>query len=161
MATLFKLIFLFFISLPAKADTTVYFFEYRQPDGSIFSFDKEGRFYHTALKYNNQFLEANPYFGVHLEPNITKVGYLKAVLRSSKNIANLDQKITAQLGKKFDLYSKWDDPNSTQCSKLIGQIIGVKPVLFEDGSLTLSPDRLYNQLVKLGFKDCQTCLLHP
>lgn len=145
----------------ASAITTVYFFEHRNTDGSVDSFDKDGRFYHVALKYKNQILEAHPYYGVHLAKDINKVGQLAAVLISKTDIPDLDQKVQNQLGKKFNLYSPWGDKNTTQCSKLVGQIIGVSPVLFENGDRTLSPDRLYKQLVKMNFHDCQSCLLHP
>ncbi len=155
-----KLLFYFIIlllsllgSLDSRAQTTVYFFEYRMPNGQVYSFDPGGRFYHAALKYQDQILEAHPFYGAHLTSDLNKVGHLVAILQSHKVVKDFDAKVQAQLGKAFNLYSPWDDPNSTQCSKLIGQIIGVSPVLVEGGNLSLSPDTLYRELKKLGFKD--------
>ncbi|MBC7458472.1 MAG: hypothetical protein H7235_09350 [Bdellovibrionaceae bacterium] len=163
-----KLLFYFIIillsilaSLGANADTTVYFFEHRRPNGQIDSFDLGGRFYHAALKYHDQILEAHPYYGAHLTSDLDQVGHLVAILHSQKTVKNFDAKVQAQLGKPFNLYSAWDDQNSTQCSKLIGQIIGVSPVPVQDGSLSLSPDTLYRELKKRGFKDIPLPLPQP
>lgn len=144
-------------SLDSQAETTVYFFEYRMPNGQIYSFDPGGRFYHSALKFHDQVLEAHPFYGAHLvsviNNDFTKVGRLVAILQSKKSIKDFEAKVQAQLGKPFNLYSAWDDPNTTQCSKLIGQILGVPPVIVADGALSLSPDTLYRELKKRGFKD--------
>lgn len=155
-----KLLFYFTIlllpllgSLTAKAETTVYFFEYRMPNGEVYSFDPGGRFYHAALKFHDQILEAHPFYGARLTSDLGKVGHLVAILQSKKNVKNFDAKVQAELGKAFNLYSPWDDPHSTQCSKLIGQIIGVSPVIVEGGNISLSPDTLYRELKKRGFKD--------
>ena len=163
-----KLIFYFTIllltllgSLGVKAQTTVYFFEYRMPNGQVYSFDPGGRFYHAALKYKDQVLEAHPFYGAHLTSDLDKVGHLVAILQSKKSVKNFDEKVQAQLGKAFNLYSPWDDPTSTQCSKLIGQIIGVSPVLVEGGNISLSPDTLYRELKKHGFKDIPLLLPQP
>ena len=139
-------------ALEAQAQTTVYFFEYRV-DEEVYSFDPGGRFYHAALKYQDQILEAHPYYGAHLVNDLVQVGHLVAVLHSQKSVKNFDAKVKAQLGKAFDLYSPWKDATTTQCSKLIGQIIGVSPVLVSDGTVSLSPDTLYRELKKRGFKD--------
>jgi len=163
-----KLIFYFTIlllallgSLSAKAETTVYFFEYRMPNGQVYSFDPGGRFYHAALKVHDQILEAHPFYGARLTGDLSKVGHLVAILQSKKNVKNFDAKVQAELGKAFNLYSPWDDPNSTQCSKLIGQIIGVSPVPVEGGNISLSPDTLYRELKKRGFKDIPLPLPQP
>lgn len=140
-----------FFSHQVFANTIVYFFQHKLPNGEVYSFDRNGRFYHSALKYKTKILEAHPYYGVRLATDLKKVGDLAAVLKSEKNILNLDAKIKMQMGKKFNLYSAWDDPLTTQCSKLIGQIIGVSPVIVQDGNLSLSPDLLYAELIKLGF----------
>jgi hypothetical protein len=161
MVQLFNFLLISFFSFTIKANTVVYFFEYRMPDGSIYSFDQGGRFYHAALKFQNKILEAHPFYGVHLAEDINKVGHLVAILKSNKTVKNFEAKVQAEIGKKFNLYSEWTDPSTTQCSKLVGQIIGVSPILFDDNKLTLSPDTLYKQLLKMGFRDCQSCLLHP
>ncbi len=155
-----KLIFYFMLlilsllaALDSQAQTTVYFFESRVGD-KVYSFDPGGRFYHSALKYREQILEAHPYYGAHLVSGLQEVNYhLVAILKSQKTVKNFDAKVKAQLGKPFNLYSRWEDPNSTQCSKLIGQIIGVSPVLVSDGTISLSPDTLYRELKKRGFKE--------
>jgi hypothetical protein len=163
-----KLIFYFTIlvlallgSLSAKAQTTVYFFEYRMPNGQVYSFDPGGRFYHAALKFHDQILEAHPFYGARLTGDLDKVGHLVAILHSKKTVKDFDAKVQAQLGKAFNLYSPWDDPNSTQCSKLIGQIIGVSPVPVQGGNISLSPDTLYRELKKRGFKDIPLPLPQP
>jgi hypothetical protein len=163
-----KLIFYFTIllltllgSLDSKAQTTVYFFEYRMPNGQVYSFDPGGRFYHAALKVQDQILEAHPFYGARLTGDLDKVGHLVAILHSKKTVKNFEAKVQAQLGKAFNLYSAWDDPNSTQCSKLIGQIIGVSPVPVEGGNISLSPDTLYRELKKRGFKDIPLPLPQP
>jgi len=163
-----KLIFYFTIllltllgSFDSKAQTTVYFFEYRRPNGEVYSFDPGGRFYHAALKFHDQILEAHPFYGARLTEDLSKVGHLVAILQSNKSVKNFDQKVQAQLGKAFNLYSAWEDQNSTQCSKLIGQIIGVSPVPVADGNISLSPDTLYRELKKRGFKDIPLPLPQP
>ncbi len=158
MQNLFFSALIFLFSFYTQAETTVYFFEYRMPNGQVYTFDEGGRFYHVAMKYKNQVLEAHPYFGVRLVVDIKKVGHLVAVLKHHQAVKNLDLKVQAELGKKFDLYSPWNDPTTTQCSKLIGQIIGVSPVIVANGNLSLSPDLLYAELIKHGFRDCQSCL---
>ena len=152
-----KLLFYFILivlsllaSLNSQAQTTVYFLEYRNSRGEIQSFDAGGRFYHTALKFHEKVLEAHPYYGAHLVSGLDQVGRLAAILYSKKSVQNFDAKVQAQLGKPFNLYSPWNDLTSTQCSKLIGQIIGVSPVLVADGSISLSPDTLYRELKKIG-----------
>jgi hypothetical protein len=163
-----KLIFYFTIllfallgSLNGKAQTTVYFFEYRMPNGQVYSFDPGGRFYHAALKFHDQILEAHPFYGARLTGDLDKVGHLVAILHSKKTVKDFDAKVQAQLGKAFNLYSPWDDQNSTQCSKLIGQIIGVSPVPVVGGNISLSPDTLYRELKKRGFKDIPLPLPQP
>jgi hypothetical protein len=152
MQKLFLVITILCLNLSLQAGTTVYFFEHRNPNGDVYSFDPGGRFYHAALKYKNQIVQAHPYYGVQLTTNLTQVGHLAAALYSTKNVLNLSAKIQAQLGKKFSLYSDWNDPKTTQCSKLVGQIIGVSPVIVQGGNLSLSPDLLYAELIKMNFK---------
>lgn len=153
--------FLFLIltfSATTWAETVVVFFEYRTSDGQIFSFEEGGKFYHAALKYQDGYIEARPYYGVHFEQDIKKMGAVAAVLRSPKTIPHLDQRVQKELGKRFELYSDWNDPDTTQCSKLVGQIIGVSPVKLSTGNISLSPDTLFRQLLHLGFKPCMSCL---
>lgn len=151
MQKLFFVSIIIFFSVFSNAQTTVYFFEYRLSNGEVYSFDKGGRFYHAALKFEDKILEAHPYYGAHLASDLSSVGHLAAILYSPGSIENLAAKVQAQLGRKFDLYSHWEDPKTTQCSKLVGQIIGVSPVVVEGGNLSLSPDLLYAELIKRGF----------
>lgn len=144
----------------AFASVEVYFFEFRDAKGKIYSFDPNGKYYHAAIKLpDGRILEAHPYFGGRVAKNIKDIHYtLVAALKFKKDIPGLLTRAEDQIGRPFDLYSNWEDPKTTQCSKLVGQIIGVNPVLYDDGRYTLSPDTLYFQLKKQGFKDCQSCL---
>lgn len=144
----------------AFASVEVYFFEYRDHKGKIYSFDPNGKYYHAAIRLpDGRLLEAHPYFGGRVAKDIKAIGYkLVAALKFKKEFSGLLERAEDQIGKPFDLYSNWEDPKTTQCSKLVGQIIGVSPVLYDDGRYTLSPDTLYFQLKKQGFKDCQSCL---
>lgn len=160
--TLAVLILMAFMSPFASAGTTVYFFEYRNQSGDVVSFDPWGRFYHAAMQTPDGIIEAHPYFGVHIVKNLSKIHYrLAGALYHIKDVPNLSQKIHNELGKSFELYSHWDNPKTTQCSKLIGQIIGVSPVPVEGNMISLSPDTLYRELKKMGFTDCQSCLNNP
>lgn len=148
----------FVVSFTLKAEVVVVFFEYKKSNGQIISFDPGGRFYHAALKYADGYIEAHPYYGVHYEKNVKKVGHPVAVLKSKRVINDLDQRVKNQLDKDFDLYSPWNDEKTTQCSKLVGQILGVTPVKVQGGNISLSPDTLYHQLVKMGYRPCMSCL---
>ena len=153
MQKLFFVSIILFFKAFSYAQTTVYFFEYRLSNGSVYSFDEGGRFYHTALKVDDKVLEAHPFYGARLASDLSSVGHLAAILYSPDPIENLNAKVQALLGRKFDLYSPWDNPQTTQCSKLVGQIIGVSPVVVQGGNLSLSPDLLYAELIKRGFTD--------
>jgi hypothetical protein len=123
-------------SIIADAAVEVAFFEGYLQDGSLIQFEEGGRFYHVALKVDGGWLQAHPYFGVMIEPNINKVGHHVVTLRNERIPDIREEQYKEYLGLKFTQdYDSWDDPNSTYCSKLLGKILEIEPLPFQNRKL--------------------------
>jgi hypothetical protein len=140
----------------AQVTAEVAFFEYRTKDGRLVSIEPDGQRYHVAIKTKQGWLHSHPFYGVVLEENIHKIGQLVSVL--SSDILIDDRDFEKEYGKKFSITDSWDDRTSTYCSKLVAQILNIKPSLMKNGKgWGLSPDDIYFELKHLNYSEKKSC----
>lgn len=158
-----------FLSTSVYANVEVAFFEYRTSSGQVISVEPGGQFYHVAVRYQNSryrnsryqngWLHAHPFYGVVLEPDIHKVGQLVSVLSLDQNLSDHQlEQIEKEIGKKFSMSDDWSDSTSTYCSKLVANILNIKPTLMKNGQgWGISPDDLYHELKAQHFSEKKSC----
>lgn len=152
-------IFIFIFAVTVQAKVTVAFIEMRNYYGQVIQLEPGGRFAHSAISYQGQWLQAHPIRGVELVPleTIRKMGQIKELIEVS-NLDELDSvQVNAMLGKPFDSEYLWDD-QKIYCSELVAKLIGLepKPMYFSEawpiefqkynGLPGLSPDAIYQIL---------------
>lgn len=157
--SLLCLILILFSLSAQSAQVQVYFFELRDTDNSLLSFEKDGKFWHVAMKYGDRILEAHPFYGVRLTDSFQDMGALAShvILEVPLSEAEISERVQSELGKKFHLKSEWNDLNTTQCSKLIAKILGLRPTILINGKETFSPDSLFLKLQEIKSNPPKNC----
>jgi len=138
--------------------------------GRLIQLEPNGRFYHVAIRYQNQWLHAHPHRGVDLVEDITPYGDKFLVLHNSAVPDPSPEFVAAWLGKPFDRGYHWNNPIATYCTRLIAEILGVapRPMWFEAphwarhqgsrrGEPGLSPDELFKELIGRNFFPSADC----
>lgn len=148
---LFCLVTIWLSCAPAHS-TTVAFLEQRWPDGRLVQLEPGGRFSHTAIKIGRKWLHAYPSTGVDLVYNIERYGDHVVYLRNDAYSSPTLWQVQKWIGKPFDWAYRWAVENSTYCSRLVAELLHIPP-----RSLGLSPDELYEELLKRGFKPVGRC----
>ncbi|MGZ5278793.1 MAG: hypothetical protein ACXWC9_02550 [Pseudobdellovibrionaceae bacterium] len=158
MKLFWSLIFLPFLSL---ASVQVAFLETRDAKGNLVALEPGGRFSHVAVSYQGQWLEAHPYFGVHLVSfeKLENMGTVALILNLPKMAALDPAVVQPLLGKAFDHKYSWDG-EKFYCSELVGKLLNLKPepMIFDpalwppeyeksNGELGLSPDDIFSKLM--------------
>jgi hypothetical protein len=144
-------------------------------DGKTVQLEPGGQFFHVAIRYKDKWLHAHTYHGVSLVESLDRYGDNAVVLTNSNVPDPSDELVAKLLGRKFDFSFRWNDPESTYCTKLVAEILGVppRPMTFaapiwqtlphgNSGELGLSPDELFHDLVNRGYTvlpDCETPLV--
>jgi hypothetical protein len=144
-------------------------------DGHAIQLEPNGRFYHVAIRYKNQWLHAHTHRGVDLVNDIRPYGDRFLIVKNSLVPDPSPEFVEQWLGKPFDRGYHWDNPLATYCARLIADLFSIEPqvMLFQaphwaqhfnrhSRERGLSPDELYEALIARGFKaktDCETDLV--
>lgn len=155
------------IALPALArPTRVAFLELPGPDGRRMELEPGNRFAHTALAYNGRWLEADPWAGVTLVPFATlqKMALSITILEHPEGPEVDPARVREWMHRPFDPDYTWDN-DKLYCTELIAKLLGVAPhpMRFDAphwppawraraGQPGISPDLLYTDLLKMGFR---------
>jgi len=148
-----------------SATVRVAFLEIRKPDGSLLRYSQDGRFTHSAISYQDGWLQAYPYYGVQkitLE-QLQHIGRIGEIIEIPELPELTEEQVRPYLGKPFDLHYSWSD-DEIYCAELIAKILNIKPepMKFDpqywppsyqrlDGQPGISPDRLYKILRKRSY----------
>jgi hypothetical protein len=168
--------FLFFC-VSSSATVSVAFFEMYDHRQQRVELEKGGRFYHVAISTEAGWLHVSPKDGVELFESLDQVA-LKTVVLTDETRPTLSlQDIAPYLNLPFDYGYRWNSKNSTYCSKLVANLLKIKPLpmTFESSHWKwaqlpsrrgkgLSPDDLYAALKgRKNFKEQTACSrwLHP
>lgn len=158
-----------FSCVPASAARVV-FLELHQ-NGMPVALEPGGRFFHVAIQYREHWLQAHSHGGVSLVKDIRDYGDAFMVL-DNPDCADPDPAFVERwLGKPFDFSYAWENPKATYCTRLVADILRVppQPMSFAadiwkhhyhkpDGEPGLSPDKLYAELLRRGFKSVPCAL---
>jgi hypothetical protein len=159
----------------AFADLEVAFFQDRDSNGNIISLEDGGQFYHIAIKTEDGWIHALPYFGVTLFHDLSSIHPPLALILKNPDLPPLTRKeYKPYLKIPFDSEFTWSDPKKTYCAKLVGNLLDIAPLpmknteikdqynpALQDQNYTvklkdsygLSPDDLYKILTReRGFK---------
>jgi hypothetical protein len=112
-----------------------------------------GKFFHVAIRLDQNWLQAHPYYGIHVGSYTPYLGPYTVLRNESLNIE--PQYILNQYSQcTFELYSGWSNPQTTNCSNFIAKVLGVEPVHHGgDIETGFSPEELYDSLqTHHGFK---------
>lgn len=150
----------------------VAFLELHSADGRPVQLEPGGRFGHVAIRYRGQWLHAHPHCGVELTDSLEEYGDQVVVIKNEARPEPTDEQVLIWLGKPFDRTYRWDNPIATYCTRLVAELLGVKPtpMLFSSelwqnhfmrtvGTPGLSPDELYRALLEQDFHvqpNCET-----
>lgn len=82
---------------------------------------------HVAIKVQNKWLHAIPYYGVILSDSLERFGEVSFIL-SNESIEEPDSAfLESVLGKKYFLFSDWNNFDEFNCTKLIGVFLDLEP----------------------------------
>jgi hypothetical protein len=155
------LLSLLLLPLFSFASVQVAFLEIRDAKGNLVQLEPGGRFAHVAISYQGQWLEAHPYFGVHLVSfeTLKKMGTIALILDLPNTLELDPSQVEPLLGKAFDREYSWSD-EKYYCSELVGKILKLKPepMIFDpslwppeyqnyNGEMGLSPDEIFRMLL--------------
>lgn len=149
---------LLIMSLDARAiaSVKVAFFEHRTKDGQLQPIEEGGHLYHVAIQNGEVWMNAKPYYGVHEVSDVRVVGDLYSVIEIPFTPAMED--FERQRGKTFNMHTDWRDVHTTYCSKLVAQILNIRPIPLKKGiGLGLSPDDLYLILKSGPHREVLSC----
>ena len=140
----------------ADAKVQVAFIEWKQQDGTYLSLEPGGRLFHVAIQFEDRWLNATGYAGVHEVQNIHDLGQIYSVIELDRDIPR--GKFLAEFGKKFSTEDAWSNKASTYCSKMVAQILDIAPSpMTSKMGLGVSPDRLYRALKAMPHREIKTC----
>lgn len=159
-----QLLFILFINLVWAEPVRVAFFKGYDEQGKEVRLTDDGEYFHTSIQIEGVWYEVETKEGVRRMASVTEHPYLKLRRVLEKNIGLSYKDIAPYMGLPFDTKYYWDDPESSYCTKLIANLLNVspRPMSFEGenwenalhapkGTLGLSPDELYKELLSLGF----------
>ncbi|WP_413575754.1 hypothetical protein ACLVWU_15435 [Bdellovibrio sp. HCB290] len=152
-------------SSAAFAGVKVAFFEAKDSSGQLITMEDGGRFYHVAISVDDKWLHTHVYWGVQLIPDLHQLGEPALILENEKSPGLQEADLKQFLNQRYDSTYSWSNPDKTYCSKLVAQILNVapSPMTFSgtiwrgktsgySRELGVSPDDLYRELKKRGFK---------
>jgi hypothetical protein len=170
---------LFFIALFGLADPTaaaeVAFIESYDHNGRRVQLELNGQFMHVAIRVGAYWFHAHPSTGVELTPTLERYGH-RIVRLVNKAISDpSSEQVYRWLGKGFDHSYSWGNHDSTYCSRLVANLLGIGPLPMQFaaerwqvipqkpvGELGLSPDDLFRILRSSGYsenkEDCASFL---
>lgn len=163
MRKLILLILLVFSEL-GFCSVSVALFEFYNEQDQLIQLEPGGRFYHVAISTKKGWLHSHPKKGVELIRILDEIGPHRVILTNQSLMAFTWDEIQPYLGLPFDYGYKWEDSDSTYCSKLIANLLKIDPLPMSFASdhweksgldsiqeLGLSPDDLFRILKKRGF----------
>ena len=143
---------------------------FQDASGKIVPLEAGGHYGHVALRVQMpdgklQWLHAHPYYGVVLQQDISHKNEVIDIFSAGTEEIQYEH-IRDYVGLKYDPQFRWEDPLTTYCSKLVGQILNMKPKPMhfdapfwkdqkdhlQSGALGISPDDIYRELLNRGFK---------
>lgn len=165
-----KVVFLILLSVfcctASLATVRVAFFEAYDHTGKVIRLLPDSEYFHVAIQIENVWYHTDQMEGVTVLEAFNDLGpqyTLKSILVN--NAIDLPSSVMLPyLNMPFDLYYDWSNPKTTYCSKLIANILDIKPSvnLFQStywsqarglkkGQEGVSPDELYAKLLEKGF----------
>lgn len=125
------------------------FFVRTNLNGQIEVYEEGTLFSHVAIRVGDQWLEARPYYGVHLTQDTSNMGVITRIYKD-ESIPEPDQEfLDSVLGKEYFLFADWHDPEVFNCTKLVAKFLGIEP-----NPMTFDPliwgDRFHEYLGKPG-----------
>lgn len=145
----------------ANADVQVAFFEHPQVTASPSELEPNGRYHHVAISVGRQWLHAHPWRGVELVDQIGQIGQLSKLIHLHGQPAVQPEEVRHLIGRPYNLLAPWHSDESYNCSKLVGQLLGItpRPMTFSGaawrgirnlprGELGLSPDDIHRWLTR-------------
>lgn len=136
-----------FVSLAQAVE--IAFFIRTKPDGTLEVYEEGTLFSHVAIRVDDHWLEARPWYGVHLTQDTSDMGVIAKIYRDD-NVAQPDASfLESVLGKDYFLFADWYDPDVWNCTKLIASYLNIapKPMNFDP---MLWGDRFHEYLGKPG-----------
>ena len=126
--TCVQLALAFAISAPARAEIQVAFFSTPSKSGKAVEFEPGGQYSHVAISYNGGWIHASPVRGVEFVQSLEKIGHVSRVLSNSSIPGLSTLRVARLLGLPYDRTFAWNRKESTYCSKLVGELLGVTPL---------------------------------
>ena len=150
---------------PARGATIMFLEVYER--GQLIQFEPNGRFGHCAIRAGRYWLHAHPRVDVQLTDDLSSFGENPEVWVNPHLPDPTTEQVQYYLELRFNHDLKWthDDDGTTYCSRLVGELIGLKPepayfmgpafrhsrVVPSFGEVGLSPDDLRAAMQRLGF----------
>ncbi|HMN68758.1 MAG TPA: hypothetical protein PKC28_09505 [Bdellovibrionales bacterium] len=143
----------------------------KKSDGKLVELEPGGHFLHVAIRVGDQWLHAHTWRGVELVDSIRDFGDEFVYMANPSVPEPGAEQVRAVLGKPFDMDFRWYEHGKTYCTRLIAELldvkprpmkftglywrtIGVKPGHREPG---LSPDELFDELARRDFTPGGRC----
>lgn len=161
-------IFMLILLMPlfSFASIDIAFIELRTQNGQLIQLEPNGQFVHIAISYQGGWLHSHPYRGVEVisQDILEKIGTIKSIITISELDSLKRNQVEKYLGKPSDPEFSWRD-DKIYCSELVAKLLNIdpQPMTFETaiwpdrfqslkGQLGLSPDDLFQLLVKNGYQ---------
>lgn len=142
------LFFLFFSTVAAHAIEIAFFIRYRA-DGTLERYEANSPYTHVAIRIGDQWLEARPYYGVHLTSDVSDMGHITEILYNP-DIPEPDESFLSEvLRKKYFIFADWHNPEVFNCTKLVAKFLDVEPNPM-DFDPAMWGDRFHEYLGKPG-----------
>lgn len=171
------LLILFFCSW-SHADVSVIFFQIQDGQDRVVQLEEGGDFFHVALQLEDgTWIHSHPKRGVEIITNPVLLSKNFVILTHPDWPSIRRDSVKKFLGLPFDFTYDWVDQKSTYCSKLVGELLDIKPLPMSfrsehwkysrtqvSNGMGLSPDDLYSILKNSGFLEitisgtCQSLL---
>jgi hypothetical protein len=124
---LILILFFNLVSVSSSASSIyVAFLEFHK-DGERIALEPGGRFGHVAVFNEGQWFHAFPPRHVETIDKLDRFGKLTVILELSKDVIVDERFLMNELGKETTVQSEWSDDQTTYCSKLVGQFLGLSP----------------------------------
>ena len=165
-------------SFSVQAEVRVAFLTATDSKGKPVQLEKDGRFSHVAIWVEGKWLHSYINRPVEWVETLEDYGMIGEVLVDPKASPITFEQIKKLLELPYDPSYAWNNSQSTYCAKLVGLLLGVKPLpmsfsserwkdteLLPVGELGLSPDDIYDALVNRGYRSnmgslCKRVLLY-
>lgn len=154
------------VALPARGATVALLEIYE--NGRLVQFEPDGQFGHCAIQVKHGWLHAHPRVGVQVTDDLSSFGVNPEVWTNPAFADPTPEQIARYLKMHFNYDLKWthDDDKTTYCSRLVGELLGLKPkaayfmgpafelshVVPSFGEVGLSPDDVQEAIESLGFR---------